>query len=230
MESGERYNMTIIPSDLREKLDTALRVGDSDQAEAVARQILENGIEPLALVQQALVPTLTDVGQKFQDFEIYLPELMMAGEAAERVTALLEEAMLKAGKESLSFGTIVLGQVEGDIHDIGRNILCILLKSHGFRVIDLGRDVAASAFLEAAQKEKADIVGLSALMTTALPAQKRTIHLFSEVGLRHQVKLIIGGGATNQTWADEIGADGYAPDAASAVDLCKRLLDQPSSI
>jgi methanogenic corrinoid protein MtbC1 len=87
----------------------------------------------------------------------------------------------------------------------------------------------ASAFLEAAQKEKADIVGLSALMTTALPAQKRPIHLFSEVGLRQQFKLIIGGGATNQSWADEIGADGYAPDAAAAVDLCKRLLDQPSS-
>jgi 5-methyltetrahydrofolate--homocysteine methyltransferase len=94
--------------------------------------------------------------------------------------------------------------------------------------VDLGRDVAASAFLEAAQKEKADIVGLSALMTTALPAQRRTIHLFSEVGVRDHFKLIIGGGATNQTWADEIGADGYAPDAAAAVDLCKRLLDQPS--
>lgn len=227
MEAGEEYEMTILPTDLREKLDTALRMGDGDQAEAIARQMLDNGIEPFVLVQQALVPTLADVGQKFQDFEIYLPELMMAGEAAERVTALLEAAMLKLGKESLSFGTIILGQVEGDIHDIGRNILRILLKSHGFKVIDLGRDVAASAFLEAAQKEKADIIGLSALMTTALPAQRRTIHLFSEVGLRDQYKLIIGGGATNQTWADEIAADGYAPDAAAAVDLCKRLLDEP---
>jgi 5-methyltetrahydrofolate--homocysteine methyltransferase len=229
MEAGENYKMTNIPVDLREKLDNALRLGDGEAAEEVARQLLDSGIEPFVLVQQALVPTLTDVGQKFQDFEIYLPELMMAGEAAERVTALLEASMLKAGKESLSFGTIILGQVEGDIHDIGRNILRILLKSHGFRVIDLGRDVAASAFLEAAQKEKADIVGLSALMTTALPAQKRTIHLFSEVGLRKQFKLIIGGGATNQTWADEIGADGYAPDAAAAVNLCKRLIDQPDS-
>ncbi len=221
--------MTIIPAELREKLDAALRAGDGEQAEAVARQLLDNGIEPFVLVQQALVPTLTDVGQKFQDFEIYLPELMMAGEAAERVTALLEATMVKSGRESLSFGTIILGQVEGDVHDIGRNILRILLKSHGFRVIDLGRDVPASAFLDAAQKEKADIVGLSALMTTALPAQKRTIHLFSEVGVRQQFRLIIGGGATNQSWADEIGADGYAPDAASAVELCKRLLDRPSA-
>jgi 5-methyltetrahydrofolate--homocysteine methyltransferase len=220
--------MTIIPSDLREKLDAALRLGDAEASEAIARQMLEDGVEPFVLVQEALVPTLTDVGQKFQDFEIYLPELMMAGEAAERVTALLEDTMLKSGKASLSFGTVILGQVEGDIHDIGRNILRILLRSHGFKVIDLGRDVAASAFLEAAQKEKADIVGLSALMTTALPAQRRTIHLFSEVGERDHFKLIIGGGATNQTWADEIGADGYALDAAAAVDLCKRLIDQPS--
>jgi 5-methyltetrahydrofolate--homocysteine methyltransferase len=220
--------MTKIPSDLREKLDAALRLGDSEASESIARQILDDGVEPFVLVQEALVPTLTDVGQKFQDFEIYLPELMMAGEAAERVTALLEGIMLKSGKASLSFGTVILGQVEGDIHDIGRNILRILLRSHGFKVVDLGRDVAASAFLEAAQKEKADIVGLSALMTTALPAQRRTIHLFSEVGVRDHFKLIVGGGATNQTWADEIGADGYAPDAAAAVDLCKRLLDQPS--
>jgi 5-methyltetrahydrofolate--homocysteine methyltransferase len=220
--------MTKIPSDLREKLDAALRLGDGEASESLARQMLDDGVEPFVLVQEALVPTLTDVGQKFQDFEIYLPELMMAGEAAERVTALLEGTMLKSGKASLSFGTVILGQVEGDIHDIGRNILRILLRSHGFKVVDLGRDVAASAFLEAAQKEKADIVGLSALMTTALPAQRRTIHLFSEVGVRDHFKLIIGGGATNQTWADEIGADGYAPDAAAAVDLCKRLLDQPS--
>ncbi len=217
-----------IPSDLHQKLDAALRQGEGEQAESLARLMLEKGIEPFVLVQEALVPTLTDVGQKFQDFEIFLPELMMAGEAAERVTALLEEASLKSGHSALSYGTVVLGQVEGDIHDIGRNILRILLKSHGFKVVDLGRDVAASAFLEAAQKEKADIVGLSALMTTATPAQRRTIHLFDEVGVRKQYKLIIGGGATSQAWANEIGADGYAPDAASAVELCKLLLDLPA--
>jgi methanogenic corrinoid protein MtbC1 len=217
-----------IPTELLEKFDAALRQGDAAEAEALAKAMLERGVEPFALVQQALVPTLTDVGQKFQDFEIYLPELMMAGEAAERVTALLEDTMLKAGKSSMAIGTVILGQVEGDIHDIGRNILAILLKSHGFKVIDLGRDVAASAFLDAAQKEKADIIGLSALMTTALPAQRRTIHLFEEVGMRRQFKIAIGGGATNQGWADEIGADGYAPDAASAVDLFKMLLDAPS--
>src|SRR4030042_668420 len=194
MEAGKRSDMMKIPSNLREKLDTALRQGNSDEAESLAKLMLESGIEPFALVQEALVPTLTDVGQKFQNFEIYLPELMMAGEAAERVTTLLEGMLMKAGKPSVSVGTIILGQVEGDIHDIGRNIVGILLKSHGFKVIDLGRDVAASAFLDAAQKEKADIIGLSALMTTALPATRRSMHLFEEVGMRYQYKLIIGGG------------------------------------
>ncbi|OGO30294.1 MAG: hypothetical protein A2136_02570 [Chloroflexi bacterium RBG_16_54_11] len=217
-----------IPTDLLEKLDAALRLGNSDEAEALAKTMLERGVEPVALVQEALVPTLTDVGQKFQNFEIYLPELMMAGEAAERVTTLLEGVMLRAGKPSITLGTVILGQVEGDIHDIGRNIVGILLKSHGFKVVDLGRDVAASAFLDAAQKEKADIIGLSALMTTALPAQRRTLRLFEEVGLRRQFKIAIGGGATSQSWADEIGSDGYAPDAASAVELFKMLMDAPS--
>ena len=125
--------MKIIPSDLRKKLDAALRQGDSDEAEFLAREMLDKGVEPFVLVQDALVPTLTDVGQKFQNFEIYLPELMMAGEAAERVTALLEGRTLKTGKPSMTVGTVVLGQVEGDVHDIGRNIVKILLKSHGFQ-------------------------------------------------------------------------------------------------
>lgn len=218
--------MTKIPTDMLNKIDAALREGNGEEAESLARTLLNEGIEPFVLVQEALVPTLTDVGQKFQNFEIFLPELMMAGEAAEHVTALLEAASLKTDGQGVSIGTVVLGQVEGDVHDIGRNIVRILLKSHGFKVIDLGRDVHASAFLDAAQKEKADIVGLSALMTTALPAQRRTVHLFDEVGMHDQFKIVIGGGATNALWADEIGADGFAPDAASAVELCKQLLDQ----
>lgn len=205
-------------------LSEALRKGLSDQAEMLTQQALDQGMKPLDIVQKILVPTLTDVGQKFQDFEIFLPELMMAGEAAEKVTALVEEATLKAGQPSLNLGTVILGQVEGDMHDIGRNIVGTLLNSHGFKVVDLGRDVPASAFLDAAEKEKADIVALSALMTTTLPAQKRTISLFSEVRKREDYYIIVGGGAVSREWADEIGSDGYSPDAAGAVELCKQLL------
>lgn len=211
---------------ISEDLSDALRTGKTEEAEALTRQALKEGAVPLDIVQKILVPTLTDIGQKFQDFKIFLPELMMAGEAAQRITAIVEEATLAAGQASLSQGTVILGQVEGDMHDIGRNIVGTLLNSHGFKVIDLGRDVPASVFLEAAEKEKADVVALSALMTTTLPAQKRTVSLFSEVRKREDYYIIVGGGAVSREWSDEIGADGYSPDAAGAVDLCKTFLSK----
>ena len=211
---------------LAAELSEALKNGQTDEAEKLTQQALDQGVEPLDIVQKILVPTLTDVGDRFQNFEIFLPELMMAGEAAEKVTTLVENATLEAGQPSLNLGTVILGQVEGDMHDIGRNIVGTLLNSHGFKVIDLGRDVRASTFLEAAEKEKADIVALSALMTTTLPAQKRTISLFSEVQKREEYYIIVGGGAVSSSWSDEIGADGYSPDAAGAVELCKTLLEK----
>ncbi len=206
------------------ELSEALKKGQTDEADKLTQRALDQGIDPLDIVQKILVPTLTDVGNRFQNFEIFLPELMMAGEAAEKVTALVEKATLEAGKPSISQGTVILGQVEGDMHDIGRNIVGTLLNSHGFKVIDLGRDVPASVFLEAAEKEQADIVALSALMTTTLPAQKRTINLFSEVQKREDYYIIVGGGAVSNEWSQEIGADGYSPDAAGAVVLCRSLM------
>jgi methanogenic corrinoid protein MtbC1 len=216
--------MAAIPEDLSQSLVEALRGGEGEAAARLARQLIDEGVEPLEIVQRILVPTLTQVGDDFQDFRIFLPELMMAGEAASCVTAVVESATLAAGRASTSLGTVVLGQVQGDLHDIGRNIVFTLLNSHGFRVVDIGRDVAPSAFLAAAQKEKADIVALSALMTTTLPAQRRTLHLFTEVGARDQFTIIVGGGAASQAWADEIGADGFAADAAGAVELCKEIM------
>lgn len=208
------------------ELGEALKKGLSVDAEKLTQQALDQGMNPLDIVQKILVPTLTEIGQRFQDFEIFLPELMMAGEAAEKVTAIVEDVTLKAGQPSLNLGTVVLGQVEGDMHDIGRNILATLLKSHGFKVVDLGRDVPASAFLDAAEKEKADIVALSALMTTTLPAQKRTISLFNEVQKREDYYIIVGGGAVSKDWSNEVGSDGYSQDAAGAVELCKTLLEK----
>ncbi len=208
-------------------LETALWDGDPEQAETAAASLLEAGIEPLALVQHILVPTMTRVGEEFQCDNIFLPELMMAGEAALRVANLVEKATLKAGKTSATLGAVVIGQAQGDMHDIGRNIVSTMLLAHGFKVIDLGRDVPASAFLEAAQREKASLVGISALMTTTLPTARRTINLFKEVNLQGSLKIVVGGGAASAEWAEQVGADGYAPDAASAVVLCKRLLEQP---
>lgn len=205
-------------------LSSALKNGQTDEAKELTQKALEQGLEPLAIIEEILVPALTEIGEKFQKFEIFLPELMMAGEAAEAITAIVEKATLEAGQPSLNKGTVILGQVEGDMHDIGRNIVGTLLKSHGFKVVDMGRDVPASAFLDAAEKEEADIIALSALMTTTLPAQKRTINLFSEVRKREEFFIVVGGGAVSEEWAKEIGSDGYSVDAAGAVDLCKSLM------
>ncbi len=216
--------MAEIPADLRNRLGEALSMGDAPGAEVLTRQMLETGADPLDVIQKLLVPTLTEVGNRFQAFEIFLPELIAAGEAAQAVTAILEKAIAESGSASTSPGTVVLGTVENDVHDIGKNIVNTLLSSHGFKVIDIGRDVAPSKFLAAAEQYQADIVAMSALMTTTRPATRSTINLFNEVGVRHRFKIIVGGGCIDQKWADEIGADGYAPDAASAVELCKRLV------
>ena len=205
-------------------LSSALKNGQTDEAKQMTQKALEQGMEPLAIIEEILVPALTEIGEKFQKFEIFLPELMMAGEAAEAMTAVVEKATLESGQPSLNKGTVILGQVEGDMHDIGRNIVGTLLKSHGFKVVDLGRDVPASAYLDAAEKEDADIIALSALMTTTLPAQKRTINLFSEVRKREEFFIVVGGGAVSEEWAKEIGSDGYSADAAGAVELCKTLM------
>ncbi len=215
--------MAEISEQIRAGLSEALRLGDADETEAIVGQALKEGADPLGLIQEVIVPTLTEVGRLFQNFEIFLPELLMAGDAAQRCTALLEEAIAAAGKEMAILGKVVIGTVEGDVHDIGKNIVRTLLTAHGFKVVDLGRDVSPSAFLKAASKERADIVAMSALMTTTRPAQRRTIKLFNEVGERDKYRIIVGGGSIDQHWADEIGADGYAPEAASAVELCKKL-------
>ncbi|HSB67668.1 MAG TPA: cobalamin-dependent protein [Anaerolineales bacterium] len=216
--------MANINDEIRNDLHDALVNGDIDASVVLTQRALEQGAQPLDLIQQVIVPTLTKIGQDFQDFVIFLPELMSAGDAAEKATAILEQAMVSSGQQVSALGTVVIGTVENDVHDIGKNIVCTLLRSHGFKVVDLGRDVAPSAFLEAAQKEKADIIAMSSLMTTTRPSTRSTINLFTEVNQRQNYKFVVGGGCITPEWADEIGADGYAPDAAAAVELCKTIL------
>ena len=199
-----------------------------EETKNLTQQAVSAGEDPLDLIQNVLVPTLSEVGRQFQAFEIFLPELMAAGDAAQAATQILEAEIAASGRQSASLGTIVLGTVQNDIHDIGKNIVKTLLSSHGFKVIDIGRDVAPSKFLEAAEHEKADIVAMSALMTTTRPATRSTINLFAEAGARSNYKMIIGGGCIDQAWANEIGADGYAADAAGAVELCKQLVAEVS--
>jgi methylmalonyl-CoA mutase cobalamin-binding domain/chain len=218
--------MAIIDEEINKALREALIIGDIDASVASAQRGLDQGVLPLDLIQQVIVPTLTKVGQDFQDFLIFLPELMASGDAAEKVTAILEKVMADSGQNVMSLGTVIIGTVENDVHDIGKNIVSTLLRSHGFKVIDLGRDVAPSAFLDAAQKENADIIAMSSLMTTTRPSTSSTINLFREVNLRGQYKFIVGGGCITPEWANEIGADGYAADAAAAVEVCKSIMAQ----
>ena len=216
--------MTDTTASIRTEFAQALSQGLVEESQALANRALVAGDNPLDLIQQVLVPTLTEVGRQFQAFEIFLPELMAAGEAAKAATLTLEAAIAASGIKATSPGTVVLGTVQSDIHDIGKNIVSTLLSSHGFKVVDIGRDAAPSKFLEAAEKEKADIVAMSALMTTTRPATRSTIRLFVETGARARYRIIVGGGCIDPGWAEEIGADGYAPDAAAAVELCKRLM------
>jgi len=220
--------MASVNDEIRNALREALINGDIDTSVNLTRKALEQGELPLDLIQQVIVPTLTKIGQDFQDFVIFLPELMASGDAAVKITGILEEVMVSSGQSVSSLGTVVIGTVEHDVHDIGKNIVSTLLRSQGFKVIDLGREVAPSAFLDAAQREKADIIAMSSLMTTTRPSTRSTINLFTEVNMREQYKFIVGGGCITQDWANEIGADGYAPDAASAVELCKSILVKPT--
>lgn len=209
---------------IRHDLSEALRQGLMEETENLTRRALDIGDDPYDLIQNLLVPTLTEVGNQFQKFEIFLPELMAAGDAAQSATKIIKAAIAASGRTTAYLGTIVLGTVQNDIHDIGKNILSTLLSSHGFKVIDVGRDVAPTKFLEAAERENADIVAMSALMTTTRPATRSTINIFVEAKVRSNYKIVVGGGCIDADWANEIGADGYAPDAAVAVDLCKSLL------
>jgi len=206
------------------ELATAIVDGENEQAAEITRAALADGADPLEIIQKTLVPTLTGVGERFQAFEVFLPELMMAGDAAAAATELLEEAITSAGGERPNLGTVVLGTVEGDIHDIGKNIVGTILKSHGFKVVDLGRDISPARFLEEAERNQAAIIAMSSLMTTTRPAQRNTVNLLSELGVRDQYKVIVGGGCVTADWSDDIGADGYAENAAQTAVLCKKLV------
>jgi 5-methyltetrahydrofolate--homocysteine methyltransferase len=216
-----------IPESIYQRLYDAFIEGDEDEAEAVTVEALAAEVDPLEIINEVMIPALSEVGRRFQSGEFFLPELMMAGEAAEAVSQHLEAAIAASGQATQAVGIVVAGTVQGDVHDIGKNIVATMLRAHGFEVVDLGRNVSPSAFVDAAKQSKADVVALSSLMTTTRPAVLSTVNLFRELGLEDTYKIVIGGGSVTEDWANEIGA-GYAPDAAGAVELCKQLLGKQS--
>ena len=212
------------PDDMHDfsKLQEAVLAGNSAAAVAAARQALSEGADPLDLVLHGISPAMAEVGRLFEAGDYFVPELLISARATKEVFVLIRPLLAKQGAQPT--GRVVLGTVQGDLHDIGKNLVAALLEGGGFEVIDLGVNVSPEKFIAAVADKKAQIVGLSALLTTTLPAMKTTLDAFRSAGLRDRVKVMIGGAPVTQSFADTIGADGYGENAASAVQLARRLL------
>jgi 5-methyltetrahydrofolate--homocysteine methyltransferase len=190
----------------------------------LTRQALAAGLEPLAILNQGLMPGMQVVGEKFASGEYFLPHLVVAASGMQGAMALLEPALRARQQAVQKAGTVVIGTVRGDIHEIGKSLVATMLSASGFQVVDLGVDVPTEAFVAKVQETQADIVGLSALLTTTMAVQREVIEALKAAGLRERVRVMVGGAPVNQEWAEAIGADGYAEDAVGAVELAKRLL------
>jgi 5-methyltetrahydrofolate--homocysteine methyltransferase len=205
-----------------EELKEVIINGDAPGAKQLAERGLGEGIKPGEFFSGAIIPAMDEVGRRMRECEFFIPEVLIAARAARGVTDLLRP--LLAGEAAAKpIGTVVCGTIFGDLHDIGKNIVAMMLESAGFRIVDLGADVSADQFVEAVRRENANFVALSALLTTTMVNMKGTIEAFTAAGLRDKVKILVGGAPVTQAWADSIGADGYGKDAMSAVELARRL-------
>lgn len=200
------------------KLTEAIKAARRKDAKAATQELLDDKVDPQTILN-ALTAGMDDVGRRFKANEIFVPEVLVAARAMKTAMELLEPVLIASGIEPEH--TVVLGTVEGDLHDIGKNLVGMMLKGSNFKVIDLGTNVSAQAFVDAVIENKADVVALSALLTTTMPAMKDTVALFQEKSV--PTKIMIGGAPITNEYATEIGADGYSQDAASAVDLAKAL-------
>jgi len=202
--------------------------GAPETASELARQALGNGVAPLDAINHGYVPGMHDVGEQFARGQMFLPDMMASAEAMRAAMDVLEPELKKLGEERPMAGVVVLGTTKGDIHEIGKILVGTLLTAHGFQVHDLGVDVAGERFAAKASELEADIVGVSALLTTTMRNQKGVIEALEKAGLRSRVKVMVGGAPVSRRWAEEIGADGYAKDAMSAVALARELMGQKS--
>ncbi len=203
-----------------EAMKNAVIKGDSNAAKDLTSKALAAGVDPETVLNDGLVAGMNVVGKAFKAKEMYVPEVLFAARAMKTAMELLGPKLAEAGVDPV--GTIIVGTVKGDLHDIGKNLVAMMLKGAGFAVIDLGTDVSPEQFVKAATDNRAKAVGLSALLTTTMPAMKQTVGAFKEAGV--DVKVIIGGAPVTRQYADEIGAQGYAPDAATAVDVARELV------
>jgi 5-methyltetrahydrofolate--homocysteine methyltransferase len=199
-----------------------LKAGNAPKVKELVQAAIEEGTEPADILNNALIVGMGEIGVLFKNNEVYVPEVLIAARAMKAGLGILKPLLV--AEDVKPIGKIVVGTVKGDLHDIGKNLVAMMLEGAGFQVIDLGIDVPPEKFLEATKDNHADCVAMSALLTTTMPGMKDTIEAFKAAGLRDQVKIMIGGAPVTQSYADEVGADGYAPDAASAADLAKELI------
>jgi corrinoid protein of di/trimethylamine methyltransferase len=199
--------------------------GETENLLTLTKQALEVGMEPLTVINDGLIPGMDIAGEKFAQGEYFLPHLLIAAKAMQGAMAMLEPELQSREQQRQSLGTVVIGTVLGDIHEIGKSLVGTMLSVNGFEVHDLGVDVTKEAFIESVKKSQADILGMSALLTTTMVGQREVIESLVESGLRDRVKVIVGGSPVSQNWADSIGADGYAADAMAAVKLVNRLMN-----
>jgi 5-methyltetrahydrofolate--homocysteine methyltransferase len=200
----------------------AVMEGDAKEATTQVQAALDAGIAPGDILNKGCIAAMGEVGQLFEEGEMFVPEMLIAARAMQAGMNVLKPHL--AEDEIISAGKVVIGTVAGDLHDIGKNLVGMMMEGAGFEIVDLGTDVSADAFVGAVKAHNPDLIGMSALLTTTMPSMKATIEGLTEAGLREQVKVLIGGAPVTQTFADEIGADGFAPDASSATRKAKELL------
>ncbi len=198
--------------------------GEPEQAEELARKAVSLDLNPLEVIDHGYTHGMNVLGDLFARGEVFLPHLVMGGEAMKAAIAVLEPELARRQQQRQVLGKVVIGTVAGDIHEIGKSLVATMLSANGFQVFDLGVDVPVSTFVEKAAEVEADIVGLSALLTTTMLNQGKVIESFQEAGLREKVKVIVGGAPVSQSWADQVGADGYSENAVGAVALAKELM------
>jgi 5-methyltetrahydrofolate--homocysteine methyltransferase len=200
----------------------AIVAGDAKTARATTEQALTEGIEPLTLVMDHMAPAMSEVGRRFECNDYFVPELLLSARAMKSAMELIRPLLTASGAQPLA--RVAIGTVKGDLHDIGKNLVAAMLEGGGFEVIDLGVNVTPEQFVKTVKEKNANVVALSALLTTTMPSMKTTIDALQQAGVRQQVKVIIGGAPITQKYADEIGADGYSDNAAEAVNLTKKCL------
>ncbi len=209
--------------DILVKISEFLQQGNHEKVSQLINTAIYEKISPKEILENGLIAGMNIVGDRFKKHEIFLPEVLLAAKAMHAGMELLKPLLIKEGIPSI--GRVVLGTVQGDLHDIGKNLVGIMLKGAGFEVIDLGKGVSAKKFIEVAQKEEASIIGMSALLTTTMPVMKEVVYLLKEKELDGSIKTIIGGAPVSEEYARQIGADAYAYDAAKAVETVKLLTE-----